>query len=73
MKVNDIIRNNQLVTDDTRVILRFWDGDNVSSVGGSWFETCISMHYDRDVVSFIWQDDKKVFIDIDKDESLLGL
>lgn len=73
MKVRDIIRNSQLVTDDTRVILRFWYGDNVSSIGGKRSQSNILAHEEYDVVSFTWQDDKKVFIDIDKDESLLGL
>lgn len=66
MRVSDIIGNNQLVVDDTTVVLRFWYGDNVSSISGKRNQSNILAHEECEVVSFTWQDDKKVFIDVDR-------
>lgn len=74
MKVKDITRDSKLVGDDTWVVLRFWRGDSIScTASGYWFQHSVMEHIEFEVSSFTWQDDKKVFIDIDKDKSLLGL
>lgn len=66
IKVRDILES-KLVDDDTKVYLRFWNGDNFTFLVGCSSSYSILKNEDRVISSFIWQTDGCLYIDIDND------
>ena len=66
IKVKDILES-KLVDADTKVYLRFWNGDNCTFVVGRFNDHSILKHYDLIIFSFVWQTDGCLYIDIDND------
>lgn len=66
MKINEILLGLSITKDDTEIFVR----NNESTTGfellaeGYWYKDHILKYSDYPVVSFTWQDDNKIYIDI---------
>lgn len=52
-----------LIKDDTEVWIRQGDGFHVLA-HGNWYQDNVLEHMNREVESFTWQDDNKIYIDV---------
>lgn len=52
------------IKDDTEIFIRQGEGFNVLA-HGNWYEDKILDYVDMEVVSFTWQYDNKVYIDVE--------
>lgn len=63
MKIGKIYES-EFIKDDTEIFIRQGERFNVLA-HGNWYEDKILDYADMEVVSFIWQYDNKVYIDVE--------
>lgn len=51
-----------LVEDDTKIYIRGYGDIPALLTCGNWFQDNVLDYMDREVASFTWQDDKKIYI-----------
>lgn len=61
MTLNKIIEMN-LVKDETMVVIR--NNELQLLTCGNWFQDNVLNYLDREIKSFTWQDDRRIYIDI---------
>lgn len=66
MTIENIL-NMDFVDDDTEIIIRNDDNFHVLAKG-NWYQDNILIHYPDTVKGFTWQDDNKVYIDVEVNE-----
>ena len=52
-----------LIKDDTEIFVRQGEGFKVLA-HGNWYQDNVLEHMNREVESFTWQDDNKIYIDV---------
>jgi hypothetical protein len=63
MTLHEIFENISLINDSATVLIR--DEETLELyTAGNWFQDNILKYLDREVASFTWQSDNKIFIDI---------
>lgn len=53
-----------LVKDDTKIYVRGYGDVPVLLTCGNWFQDNVLDYMDKEIESFTWQDDNKIYIDI---------
>jgi hypothetical protein len=63
MTLDELFCNISLINDSTIVLIR--DGETMELLAeGKWFQDNSLKYLDREVVSFTWQSDNKIYIDV---------